>query len=321
MTINVNLEYYDGKHRKLLTTAQPYASVRTAARVQAFKTVSTIRKVDFLSYFLIHRQSLAGYQTFQDLQGKISTTAAWVQDVLRPVGPTLQLSQPFTDAGLAERVGEAVGLSVISRLHQLTDADWTKLDTLPGVNGAPTFDFEIASDSVRIIQVETKGSFVANNTLKPSAVGNHAASILKKKTDIPAAPHYPYPASVRYGTITVLDDVHEARCWLLDPPADVSPIPPADLRIMKRLAYTAKLIALIAPKASLVDAIVRRIEQIRLHGSEQYNGRTLTRENGHAFSAKNYAKQYLAKNKLYVEPLDAVGKLLSLNNRQPIFIG
>lgn len=156
MTIKVNLSYYDKQHERLLTTTQPYASAGTGARVAAYKKVPLIRKVDFLSYLFIHRQHLPGFQTFQELQAKISRSAAWVEDVLKTPGPALQLTQQGVERSLAEHVGESVGLSVVSKMHGLTDADWTKLPELSGANPLPSFDFSIASDGIRAIQVETK---------------------------------------------------------------------------------------------------------------------------------------------------------------------
>ena len=106
------------------------------------------------------------------------------------------------------KIGPSVGLSVINRVHGLSDADWDKLKELPGRNGKPTFDYKVASDGSNIIQVENKGSYVDDNRKKSSAISNHKKNIKDKKRKIAsleAQNNYPYPAALRYGTITAVD--------------------------------------------------------------------------------------------------------------------
>lgn len=157
--------------------------------------------------------------------------------------------------------------------------------------------------------------------MKPSTVSKHAASIFKKKEKINATKNYKYPASVRYGTIAVLDDQRDAHCWILDPPAVDIDIPPKDLRLVKRLAYTAKLVSLIAPNATLPHAISGRIEQILARGTDGLDGEPLLRPNGRAYSAATYAKQYLARNKLYIDEFDIVSKVLVYGRKTPLLVG
>ncbi|MEK6354725.1 hypothetical protein [Burkholderia cenocepacia] len=322
MTIRVNLDYYNNHHRTLLTAHQPYAAARTGARVTTYQRNPVIRRADFLSYFLIHRQVLSGYQTYHDLLAKAHVASAWIEDVIVPASATIQLVQHgYSDNGISERIGESVGLSVISRLHGMTDADWTKLDTISGVNGQPTFDFQIGSDGIRIIQVETKGSMVNDCTKKPSTVSNHASNIAGKKSDIDQVTIYRYPSSIRYGTITAIDATHDAQCWLLDPPAQDVSIAPQDLRVIKRLAFAAKSIALVAPNATLPAAIAKRINEIWKGGTKAFDGEVLRTTAGTPFSHHNYVEQYLSSRKTYLREIDVVGRLLSGNRDFPMFIG
>lgn len=322
MTIRVNLNYYNSEHRTLLTTHQPYAAARTGARVAHYRRNPVIRRADFLSYFLIHRQSLSGYQTYQDLLANAEVASAWMKDVIVSTSPTIQLTQHgYSDNGISERIGESVGLSVISQLHGMTDADWTKIDTISGVNGQPTFDFQIGSDGVRIIQVETKGSMVDDCTKKPSKVSNHAGNIARKKSDIDQLATYRYPSSIRYGTITAIDAAHDAQCWLLDPPAQDVSTAPQDLRIIKRLGFAAKSVSLIAPTATLPAVIAKRINEIWEGGASAFDGKVLLTRGGTPFSHQNYVEQYLSSRKTYLRDIDVVGRLLPSGRDLPVFVG
>ncbi|WP_321818526.1 MULTISPECIES: hypothetical protein [unclassified Paraburkholderia] len=322
MTIRVNLNYYNNDHRILLTTHQPYAAAGTAARVAFYRRNPVIRRADFLSYFLIHRQALSGYRTYQDLLTKAHAASTWIEDVIVPTSPTIQLAQQgYSDNGLSERIGESIGLSVISRLHGMTDADWTKLDTISGVNGQPTFDFQIGSDGARIIQVEAKGSMVDDCTKKPSKVSNHASNIAHKKSGIAQLATYRYPSSIRYGTIAAIDATHDAQCWLLDPPAQDFSIAPQELRIIKRLAFAAKSIALVAPTATLPAAIAKRINEIWKGSANAFEGKVLQTGTGTLFSHQTYVEQYLSSRKTYLRDIDVVGRLLPSDHDSPMFIG
>ncbi|MGF6982514.1 hypothetical protein QFZ99_001991 [Paraburkholderia atlantica] len=322
MTIRLSLDYYDNDHKKKLTFDQPYASARTASKVSAFQANSAISKADFYSYLLIHRQALVGYRSYAELLGKMSVAVNWIQDVVTTAAETLHLTRPgYRDKDLAEKVGESVGLCVISRLHRMTDADWTRLDTLPGVNGVKTFDFEIGSDGIRIIQVETKGSFLNDCRKKPTVVSNHANSIAGKKAAWETHPNFPQPSSIRYGTIAGIDAEHDARCWLLDPPAEDVSTDPFDLRVAKRLGFVANSIATIAPTASLPRIIGERINQILSFGARSFDGVALRTRGGRQFSPDSYVENFLARDKIFIEDLDIVGKLVQGGSEAPIFVG
>lgn len=64
---------------------------------------------------------------------------------------------------ISEHVGEAVGLSVMNRIHDITEADWRIIPARSGRAAKPSFDFQLASDNHHLIEVENKGSSVADN--------------------------------------------------------------------------------------------------------------------------------------------------------------
>ncbi|OEZ98412.1 hypothetical protein [Duganella phyllosphaerae] len=322
MTLIVKLDYYDNSQKKLLLNSQPYVDAGTSSKVAAYQAVQRIRMADFYSYFLIHRQDLPDFQTYSDrLQRKVAAIE-WLRGAVSTTSGNVRLVKAgYSDRRLSETIGEAIGLSVVSRLHDLTDADWTKLDELSGEDKADSFDFEVASDGVRIIQVEAKGSFVVDSNKKPSKVSNLKKNIVDKKISISAIVNYPYPASVRYGTIAAVDAVNGAKCWILDPDAVNLDISPQTLRIAKRLGFIAKLISLIAPNATLPKVIYSRIGEILERGSSSFDGKILEQKNGYHFSTSNYVERYLSNKKIYLKDIDVIGKVYSSSEGIYSFIG
>ncbi|HCD5047555.1 TPA: hypothetical protein NBS84_005097, partial [Klebsiella pneumoniae] len=55
---------------------------------------------------------------------------------------------------IMKRVGEAIGLSVVSRIIGVTEADWSVIPELD----VKAFDFGYAVTDKGVVQVETKGS-------------------------------------------------------------------------------------------------------------------------------------------------------------------
>lgn len=63
-------------------------------------------------------------------------------------------------------IGESIGLSIVSRFHDLIEADW-----IPIPEGKfRTFDYQITSTGDKIIQVEAKGTSVEDNRQKSKNV-------------------------------------------------------------------------------------------------------------------------------------------------------
>lgn len=313
--LSVVLDYYPG-HKELLSKGA-YQILGTTAKVNAFQKHNTITEPDFLNYFLVHRAQNPKYSTYLKRLEYLDTAAGWLEDVLSTDGT---INCQLGSEGLQEKVGEAVSLSVAGELFGLTAADWTKIPEQKGTGAHATFDFErtiigiTAKDAV--IQIESKGSFVPDNSIGQAAVRTHASNIKAKKKNIKdAGENYKHPATALYGMIVSIDPLHDAKCWLLDPPPVVFEGNPRDNKVAIRLDYIASLTEMLAPKAKLPSAL-REAAQSWRNGS----GRTSNLE-GHPFTVSNYIEAFLAKGKIWLDEHDVVGQLYMGESETPFFLG
>ena len=264
--IRVEVDFYDDEQKQKLLA---YPSANRILELVESGIVSPTQ--EFLTYYLFHkkRPGKPGYQDYYALQRKIGTAIAELGDWVHFNETSISVPNDAApqDKAITERVGESIGLAVVNRIHGLTEADWGKLRELPGRTGRPTFDYEVASDGQKIVQVETKGSCLEVNSQKTSAISNHKGSIVDKKTKIreyEQAGDYKYPAELRYGTISVLgyrpDSV--AKCWLLDPDPEAVSTPPAQLRLINRMGFLRDWISFISPRSQFAAALSTRLADL-----------------------------------------------------------
>lgn len=315
--LKVNLAYYNKKQQRLFSAGN-YASANTAAKVSAFQTRGEIPLADFLNYFLIHRAKNSFFATYAARNRMLDTAISMLEHVITTVGSIN--CQPGSE-DLQKWVGESLSLSVVGSMFCLTAADWATIPVMQ-VSG---FDFERVFTGItignNIIQVEAKGSFVADNTQPQGAVYSHAKDIRKKKGKILAAGSaYPHPAAIRFGVIASIDPKQPARCLLIDPPGDVLPGDPRRLKIASRLQHLSLIVSLLAPNAQLPRALFRRAVEWRALDRAEPQGR-LTSSNGYAFTPFNYVEDYLAQGKVWLKEQDVVGHLFQIDPTRQIFLG
>ena len=223
---------------------------------------------EFLTYYLFYRKrpGKPGYRDYDEIGEKIGKSLSDLEDFINFNGNSISTPEDVgeQDIHITERVGESVGLSVINRIHGISAADWERIKKGDGIK---IFDYGIASDGKSIIQVETKGSSIDNNDSHPSTVSNHKSSIISKKAkiaELESERAYPYPANLRYGTITVLDNRLNStvKCLLVDPPPVLDKTPPAKLRLINRMQFLQDWISFISPRSQLATALSTRIADI-----------------------------------------------------------
>ena len=169
---------------------------------------------------------------------------------------------------ITENVGEAIGLSVINKVHGLIEADWMQIDE---TSSHKTLDYSIASDGSTYIEVENKGSSNENNSKKLGSVSNHYIDIKKKKSETAALVSAGKAISgLRYGTITVLDSNANGnvKCWLTDPPATKQYRDPYEYKIKSRLGFFYWIFSLISPKSQVTLELGNRLEE--MNNSESF---------------------------------------------------
>lgn len=265
-TIKVDVDYYNATEREKLLK---YPTATAIAQI-VDQTID-IPTAEFLTYYLFHRKKLrpAVYADYASIGHKIDTALTSLSDCIEfgqhsirtPSDVVAQLNE------VSEHIGEAIGLSVISRVHQLTDADWSPIPQQHGAGAKPTLDFQIAADGHRFVEVETKGSSVANNRVRTAAVQQHKHNIISKKEkqeSFASSGEDSHAASTRYGTITVLDPRSDSivKCWLLDPDPELVPSDPRRFRLLMRMRFLRDWISFISPRSLLATALATRVADL-----------------------------------------------------------
>jgi hypothetical protein len=199
-TVEVMVDFYDGLERDLLL-ASP-----TKELLQGLPRTVTLPTPDLCAYYLYYkrRPGVNGYSSIDDIAHQWHSALVEFDGQIDFNRSSIRLLQASgTSSGTVERVGEAIGLCVSSQIHGFHQADWIRIDT---TTKRKTLDFWhpwTAGIGKDFIQVETKGSGIADNRRKPSSVSNHKASIKAKKAQATMSERQ---SSVLYGTIAVLDE-------------------------------------------------------------------------------------------------------------------
>lgn len=292
-TIVVDVDYYDDAEKK---------------KLQAFPTASAIEslvgkplhisKAEFLTYYLFHRIKLGspGYRDYDSVASRIGTSLGAIGECVDFEHGTVRTPGDFTQqlTEVTEHIGESIGLSVVGRIHGLTEADWQPIPEQKGRGAKPSFDFQIASDGETFVQVETKGSSVANNRDLSNAVKAQKSKIDEKKAKLAALStrgEDPNPASLRYGTITVVDARPDGnvRCLLTDPPPELMRENPKAFRTVSRLRHLRDWISFLSPRSPFAAALATRVADLEAIGdSYELDGVPLLRGSGEPFAFEPY---------------------------------
>jgi len=252
-TVRVDVDFYDAAEQSAFKRGLAWPTL------QALPAPINVSTADLCAYYLYYklRPGITGFGSHSDL------ASVWVQaleefrgQVEFASGSLRLLSHVGMSTGTTERLGEAFGLAVTSALHGLHPADWHRIPKAQH----KTLDFTqppSASTGQVVIELETKGSAVGDNKLKPSNVGKHRASIQGKKAVIPAGS---LATGIHYGTISVLGDAPASvvRCWLVDPPAE-SIEDPERYKVIARLSYIADLLSFLGSRSPIAIALRNRI--------------------------------------------------------------
>jgi hypothetical protein len=258
-TITVSVEYYDDKHKEQLLK---YPDVAAIAAVAGHEIQIPVE--EFLKYFIFHdaRHRPSLMRDPSSKRNELIHAHAMATRYLTLDGGAVRISEGIVSLPnhVIEYIGESIGLAVASRIHDLNESDWLPIDVQRGA-GKKTLDFETGSDGKRIVQLEAKGTVVADVDKKSSSVPNHRADIEKKK----AAQAPRDSAIVRYGTIAAIPkESQNLRCWLLDPEPVSEPLDPRRLRLLARLNFLRWILWLIAPRSILATALGSRIKAVEM---------------------------------------------------------
>lgn len=287
-TVKIDVAYYDAVQQQILLN-YPTAAAITEIVGQGIE----IPTAEFLSYFLFHRKRLGTpeYRDYNAIGRKLNIAITSLGDCIEFNGHSFNTAQGIHRQlnEISEHLGEAVGLSVVSRIHGLTEADWEPIPEQRGQGASPTFDYQLASDGNQFVQLENKGSSVADNRHLSQAIYTHKQNIDDKKRalNIRAGQNQdPYPASIRYGTITAVDPRREGnvKCWLTDPPPDTIEDTPQRRRLLQRMSFLRDWISFISPRSQLASALSTRLADLESLGDPfELDGVPLRRGNNEPF--------------------------------------
>lgn len=256
-TVDVQVDFYDDAEK---------AALQSSALKDVFADLPrriTVPTQDLCTYYLYYkmRRGVDGFRSHTEVARRWHQALVEFDGQIK-FGQSSFFASSLQDnsSGTIERVGEAIGLSVASKLHGLHQADWTRIPRLT----TKTADFSrqhYASDSVHVVQVETKGSFTDKIALKSASISQHKASIKAKKAELKADG----PAkTIMYGTIAVLDDQpgSVAQCWLVDPPARMIDNP-RQFKILSRIEFMAELISMLSPRSALAISLQTHLASLQ----------------------------------------------------------
>lgn len=292
-SISVSVSFYDDSEKEKLL------KYPTSEQLEAV-TANTLEIPfsEFLTYYLFHRKGrgVSLYENYEAIAKRIHTAWSDLEGFIEHNGKSLCTAAGVTDAlpGVSEHIGEAIGLSVIGRVHKLTDADWSPIPQLKGPKSR-RFDFQIASDGQNIVQVENKGSSVDDNTtIRDQKIINQYKDIVEKKlalNNMPEGKRDPYPASLRYGTITAVDPRKdgEIKCWLTDPDPEFIDANPKHMRLLSRMRFLRDCVRLISPRSQLATALATRCADLeQLRDPYELNKVPLRRGNNEEFEYRKF---------------------------------
>ena len=277
MNLKIAVDYYNAAEEKLFECYPNYEEFKILVGKEI-----TISKDEFLSYMMFTEQADDdGWRTYPELKERVQHRLGDIQDFLDFSNGSIQSklsSERMFASKMTERIGVSIGINVINKFHGLTEADWaiTPKTYLDGKR-LKDFDYEIsvASDSVKFIQVENKGTVNEDNKSKTSSVSSHYASIKEKKNVIIArdkANGIPKNQNIYYGTIAVLDNINTAKLWLVDPESFQVDWSPRKFKLISRLIYYLNIFSEIGIHKRVQIALNERISKlIESKDIEQFN--------------------------------------------------
>jgi len=301
-----------------------------------------IPTAEFLTYYLFKRKrpGKEGYRGYKQLGRLIHRSLMDLEDWVIFNGDSICSAHDINeqDNSITERIGESISLSVMNRIHGMTEADWGKIPERRGSGAYPVFDYShpvdsnTGSDGQFIVQVESKGSSVEDNRRITSSISNHKTNIINKKARINILEQqnqYPPEAELRYGSITAIDKRQNGtiKCRLLDPDPEHQSVSPRSLQLINRVRFLYDWISFISPRSQLASSIATRLAALEsLENPFELDKTPLIKGSGEKFSLfpfDEFSHQPCSffSNKSYVTDGPSGGITLQLPNNDMLFIG
>ncbi|MDG5469353.1 hypothetical protein P9J64_13575 [Deltaproteobacteria bacterium IMCC39524] len=259
--MEIKVSVYNDKHRNELKKRCPIHIYKNIAKIDG--KILEISREDFLIYSLFKEQrNHPGFEYFSDFRKKLPYRIDKFNDYLDENSNTITaiFDNAYDQEEVTVNVGIGAGLSVISHIHGLTEADW---NIIP-ISKVKDLDYSISSDGNNIVEVECKGAFA--DPKKKTYISDKKLDIENKKKvqreDI-------RNENLLYGVITSYDNSKElAHCRILDPVSDNEYDSPWKLRLLSRLNFYLRELSLIS-KSHFLIALSTKLQVLRLLGKEE----------------------------------------------------
>lgn len=259
--IKITVEYYNNQHRDLLNNTSRYDQYFIDNMKKIINEGIEITGAEYLINSLMFKRNTNPdkYTQRNDLMRAISSATQYFIDDLEITSNSIRVpenSNPET-AIVMKRVGESIGLSVVSRIIGVNEADWT---VIPELN-IKAFDFRYAVTSKGIVQVETKGSNSTDISSKNNNIYAHAKSINEKKNEMSTNSEHTYVGDYNYGTIAFCPKGGTAnlKCYLLDPPSGSSKENSQEAILARKLGFYYRFMSFISPDSKLINLLSERV--------------------------------------------------------------
>lgn len=259
--INISVEYYNDRHKQLLNDSSRYDKHFIDNMNKIVSDGIEITGAEFLINSLFFKKSTTAkkYTKRDDLINAIDCATQYFIDDLEITNDSLRVQEDSTpeSAIVMKRVGESIGISVISRIIGVNEADWAVIPELD----IKAFDFRYAVTTKGVVQIEAKGSSSGDVSSKSDSIYTHASNIGKKKKVMSSNSNHPYPGDFNYATIAYCPEGREQKlkCYLLDPPSGSSNINLQEEKLSKRLSFYYNVMNFLSPESKLLDLLRDRI--------------------------------------------------------------
>lgn len=260
-SLTVNVDYYDDEQKK------KFKKNKYPLKIGSLVSESvSINTNEFLTYLLFTEQKDApGFRTFTDFRKRMPKSLALIDGYLQFDGKKMISSHDpkDMDKNLTERLGVAMSLSILNKIHNLTEADWKLIEIK---TSEKSLDFYYVSvEKNEYIQVEAKGSTTKDNKKKANASNQKADIDDKKKAEERKEDHRINKyKTYTYGVISVLDNKIGSmpQVWLIDPLSESLITPPRKFKLLTRLQFYWRSLRAISPSSILLHALINRIETL-----------------------------------------------------------
>jgi hypothetical protein len=307
--IHIAVDYYNDEHKKLFSA---YANA-AAIQQQAGNTIA-IPVAEFLTYclFVNKRESDLGLNSYSAIKAGLNDRLGDFNDGLALTPQSLRTKFTGNEqlSGLSEKIGVGISLSVVSRIHGLTEADWERLR----IGKKKSLDFKRACGATGYVQVECKGTSVPDNKESETAgLRQFAKHISEKKVELRSTTS----GVTAYGAIGAVDAREDSvmKCWLLDPPGESGLRDPKEQRILNRLFYIAELMEAVLPQSLMTVELYKRLAVlVGADDLSDYNNQPLTVHRGNLEGSLFYRKTHTADR-------DVLGVAMKLGDGTRFFYG